>query len=319
MLLSILFFREEEFENLKSILNNASGEKYEYFLNFHSQDSNNVTQQVFHSLAEKLTIINSKQRKKVGQLISRKYQKTKILILYLSEGCSNHKNIIACLQNSLFECSHNTVLKGQKKTNKLEFEKLWKWFRYNLKARFQIDTCPIEEVFLSDNYSSEVTAKLIDKLSAHKHCSSFSGSNTTTAVLAIDSANRDILKYECFVRKAIERFYDYCCGEIFCIVSVEKGDNIRMIEDILPPHLVRRAKVYTAFNPEEYSVSCIVVHFHKGGKWVGWLVVLGLTALWDSISVYIGPSPREREKEKRSDRWEKKCPNNPHPHLLKAQ
>ena len=29
-----------------------------------------------------------------------------------------------------------------------------------------------------------------------------------------------------------------------------------------------------------------------------WLVVLGLTALWDSISVYIGPSPREREKEK---------------------
>ena len=26
----------------------------------------------------------------------------------------------------------------------------------------------------------------------------------------------------------------------------------------------------------------------------GWLVVLGLTALWDSISVYIGPSPRER-------------------------
>ena len=29
-----------------------------------------------------------------------------------------------------------------------------------------------------------------------------------------------------------------------------------------------------------------------------WLVVLGSTALWDSISVYIGPSPTEREKEK---------------------
>ena len=29
-----------------------------------------------------------------------------------------------------------------------------------------------------------------------------------------------------------------------------------------------------------------------------WLVVLCLTALRDSISVYIGPSPREREKEK---------------------
>ena len=35
---------------------------------------------------------------------------------------------------------------------------------------------------------------------------------------------------------------------------------------------------------------------------VGWLVVLGLTALLDSISVYIGPSPKEREKEERKDR-----------------
>ena len=38
------------------------------------------------------------------------------------------------------------------------------------------------------------------------------------------------------------------------------------------------------------------------GWLVGWLVVLGLMALRDSISVYIGPSPREREKEKRKDR-----------------
>ena len=28
------------------------------------------------------------------------------------------------------------------------------------------------------------------------------------------------------------------------------------------------------------------------------LVILGFTALLDSISVYIGPSPKEREKEK---------------------
>ena len=33
-----------------------------------------------------------------------------------------------------------------------------------------------------------------------------------------------------------------------------------------------------------------------------WLVVLILAALWDSISVYIGPSPRDRETEKRKDR-----------------
>ena len=36
--------------------------------------------------------------------------------------------------------------------------------------------------------------------------------------------------------------------------------------------------------------------------WNGMLVVLDLTALCDSISVYIGPSPRDREKEERNDR-----------------
>ena len=40
-------------------------------------------------------------------------------------------------------------------------------------------------------------------------------------------------------------------------------------------------------------------------------MVLSLTALWDSISVYIRLSPREREKEKRNERGEKKCKNNP--------
>ena len=52
-------------------------------------------------------------------------------------------------------------------------------------------------------------------------------------------------------------------------------------------------------------------------SWIGWLAVLVLTALWDSISVYIGQSPREREKEKRKYSREK-SPNNPHPHPLQA-
>ena len=39
-----------------------------------------------------------------------------------------------------------------------------------------------------------------------------------------------------------------------------------------------------------------------GGGGFGWLVDFGLTALWDGISVYIGPSPKEREKEERKDR-----------------
>ena len=44
--------------------------------------------------------------------------------------------------------------------------------------------------------------------------------------------------------------------------------------------------------------------FKKKCWLVGWLVVFGKTALLDSISVYIGPSPKEREKEKRKDRGE---------------
>ena len=52
---------------------------------------------------------------------------------------------------------------------------------------------------------------------------------------------------------------------------------------------------------------------------IGWLVVLGLAALWDSISVYIVPSPGERAKEERKDRGEINYPNNPHPHLLQVQ
>ena len=51
---------------------------------------------------------------------------------------------------------------------------------------------------------------------------------------------------------------------------------------------------------------------------VGWLVVLGLMALSDSISVYIGASLKEREKEVGEDR-RVKMSKQPHPHLLQLQ
>ena len=67
------------------------------------------------------------------------------------------------------------------------------------------------------------------------------------------------------------------------------------------------------------TISCCFNRVKSSYFKVGWLVVLVLTALSDSISVYIGPSPREREKEMRNDRREIKCPNNPYPHLLQEQ
>ena len=44
---------------------------------------------------------------------------------------------------------------------------------------------------------------------------------------------------------------------------------------------------------------------------VGWLVVLGLTTLWDSISVYIGPPPKERGRKRRERIDESKNPPPP--------
>ena len=48
------------------------------------------------------------------------------------------------------------------------------------------------------------------------------------------------------------------------------------------------------------KISCSPPCFTK--SLVDWSVVLGFTALPDSISVYIGPSPKERETEERKDR-----------------
>ena len=53
---------------------------------------------------------------------------------------------------------------------------------------------------------------------------------------------------------------------------------------------------------------------------VGWSVgCLGLTALWDSISVYKRPSPRERGRKKTEMIDERKMSKQPHPHPLQAQ
>ena len=58
------------------------------------------------------------------------------------------------------------------------------------------------------------------------------------------------------------------------------------------------------FAPHELQTTLILrVVWFEGlsclNRLVGLLVVLGLTALWDNISVYIGPSPKEREKEEK--------------------
>ena len=52
---------------------------------------------------------------------------------------------------------------------------------------------------------------------------------------------------------------------------------------------------------KNHVITTLPHNLIKDNWLVGWLVVLGLTALWDSISVYIGPSPRDRERKEKID------------------
>ena len=60
----------------------------------------------------------------------------------------------------------------------------------------------------------------------------------------------------------------------------------------LSGHLNIDTKPYVKYeNPSSISQDIVLT--------IGWLVILGLTALLDNSSVYIGPSPKEMEKEEK--------------------
>ena len=69
-------------------------------------------------------------------------------------------------------------------------------------------------------------------------------------------------------------------------------------------HSVALAQMYLWYKVKDsICFGYLETELNLTGWLVGWLV-LGSTALSDSISVYIRPSPKEREKEKRKDRGE---------------
>ena len=268
--MSSFLFRMGGIGELTSVLSNISEEKYEYFLSFHSEQKDNINQQVFHSIAEKLETLNGKSSRKIGKLVSRKYQKMKFLVLYLSAQQPSHRNLISVLQDeNLFEWNRDTSVKNMfshSRNSELECKKLWNWFKSKLTTNFQFDTCPAEEIFLNEKYSSDVSGNVIDKLSTLPYCSSL-GSNTIFTVLAIDGANRDVVNFKAFVQRAIERFVKNSLSkEIFFLITIEKIDEIQTFTDILPARLVKDARVYSAFSPEEFCLSCIVVDVIKGGE-----------------------------------------------------
>ena len=69
----------------------------------------------------------------------------------------------------------------------------------------------------------------------------------------------------------------------------------------------------------KFNAEAGVTKRTNNNKMVGWLFLAKrpFETVFQFISGRLPES--EREKEKRNDRREKKCPNNPHPHLLQIQ
>ena len=98
---------------------------------------------------------------------------------------------------------------------------------------------------------------------------------------------RQSLQFTCRRQTECRHNSDYYAEKqlLFTIFSASRRNIIKRLYVI---KIVRTNRIY--------SFYFFMSHLIKTG-W--WLVVLGSTALLDSVSVYIGPSPKERDKEER--------------------
>ena len=268
--LVFFYFREDNMNNLAAILSNVKVEKYDYAL-MHSQSK---FQNFFFDIVDDLAEVNKQRGRKVGWLMSQ--GNMKVLIIYLSDKIPGHKNVIASVHMPLYKWNNSTSLRDISKKptkTKEEFDKIWRWLMNKLRTSYKIDSYPdrqsqsaMEKILFSDEFSSIVTADLIDKLSYLRECINDTN-DCSVSVSAIDGADRNVLKYLTLVRKALTTFtQDSSCKEMFYILSVEKSDDMHEVSDMLPPQLVGSANVYTAFDPQKVRPSCIVIHSKLAGK-----------------------------------------------------
>lgn len=91
-------------------------------------------------------------------------------------------------------------------------------------------------------------------------------SKSLVKVLILRKLNRDVVNFKPYLHKLIEQFL--CANveyECYCMIDVLPTDCIYMLEDVTPKRLVCRqsgqnVRVFTAFNPCDVPVSCLVVH-----------------------------------------------------------
>ena len=251
------------------ILSTGKMDTYEY-LKFHGAQTDNALQEVFKRIEEIIGDINSKHQS-LGRLLSGKSKKMKILAIKFTAMQPAYKDVVAQLINPVFEWTSATSLRGTaSKTEKVEeeYEALWKWLKSRIRTNFEIVICPERnatmpehEMLWSKKFASKIMEQLTSKLLNLKQLSPPSAA-TCTIVWTIDGANRDVLKYKAFVRKIIERG-ESKPEEMFFIVSIEENDEIATIRDVVPSQLVRNARVYSAFNPENARITCFVIHIKQ--------------------------------------------------------
>lgn len=263
-------FREDNIDRLTAILSHVKVEKYDYAL-MHSQSP---FHNIFFGIVDDLAEINKQRRRKVGWLMSQ--GNMKVLIIYLSDKIPGHKYVISSVQMSLYKWDNYTSLRDiSKKPSKTkeEFDKIWRWLMNKIRTNYKIDSYPdrqsrsvMEKILFNYEFSSMVTVDLINELSDLRE-RLHSTNDCSVSVLAIDGADRNVLKYQTLVGKAITTFtQDSCCKEMFFILSVEKPDDMLEVSDILPSQLVGSANVYTAFDPQKVRPSGIIIHTNLAGK-----------------------------------------------------
>ena len=265
-------FRNGDLSKLTALLTSLNKEKYNFFV---EQIKDGLDKNILYfNMVEDLAEINRNSARKVGLLLDK--DTFKVLVIYLYSDIPTHRHLISSSLETLYRWNSTTSLRRMSEHSKRneEYDKLFKWFQNKLVCSYHTDiyptrqaVFPMEKILYSEQYSSSVTTNLESELTNLRR-KFFPKSDSEILLLCIDGANRKIVQFKAFVKKAIEMFtvYDSMNKEIFFIVSVVKSDQIDTVSDLVPDSLIRKTSVFTAFNPEKVQSSCIIIHVKLDGK-----------------------------------------------------
>ena len=237
-----------------------------------TEQTKDLTAQYLSKVADKLRGMIHK----TAFLTSSKSKNMTLLVVPLSCTVPEHHSIISSLTSPVYEWNHNkSIIQGVTLSHRKEeeLELLWRWLIGQIRTDFHSESyprlgsiCAIEKLLYEDSCSSEVVKELTNNLSDLEQRSGFS-SSAPVGIIAINGVNRQCVKYKYFVRQVIQSMTEELdSGHLYFIVSLDQSDDLIRAGEILPEHLSGDAKIYSAFNPQEVNISCLIVHIDKTGK-----------------------------------------------------